>query len=62
MMAVFHLQALKDCVVRKIRAVTVLPVRDLASQVYGVFRTYCQGTNVKVGSILKLEQINSLCL
>ncbi|XP_041367177.1 ATP-dependent RNA helicase DDX51-like [Gigantopelta aegis] len=46
------IQALKDCVVRKIRAVAVLPVRDLASQVYRVFQTYCEGTNIKVGLLV----------
>lgn len=33
---------------REIRALVVLPVQDLAKQVYGVFHTYCEGTGLKV--------------
>jgi ATP-dependent RNA helicase DDX51/DBP6 len=31
-----------------VKALVVLPVQDLAKQVYQVFQTYCKGTNVKV--------------
>ncbi|ELU15819.1 hypothetical protein CAPTEDRAFT_183322 [Capitella teleta] len=41
-------QALSRRVVPAIRALVVLPVRDLAQQVYKVFCTYCAGTNLKV--------------
>ena len=33
----------------RLRAVVILPVRDLASQVFKVFETYCQGTHLNVG-------------
>jgi ATP-dependent helicase YprA (DUF1998 family) len=47
---------------RKLRALIVLPSRDLADQVYQVFQTYTQGSNLKVGlavgqSDFKAEQI-----
>ncbi|XP_046546040.1 LOW QUALITY PROTEIN: ATP-dependent RNA helicase DDX51-like [Haliotis rubra] len=42
-------QALKPRVVRRVRAVVVLPVKDLAVQVYKVFQSYVQGTDLKVG-------------
>ena len=48
---VFHyisLQALKNRVVCRIRAMVVLPVRDLAAQVFKVFLQYTKGTNLKV--------------
>lgn len=45
-------QALKDRVVPHIRAVVVLPVRDLAEQVFTVFRQYCAGTSLKVGLVV----------
>ena len=42
------LQALKTRVTCEIRALVVLPVQDLATQVYKVFQTYCKGTQLKV--------------
>ncbi|XP_046364919.2 ATP-dependent RNA helicase DDX51-like [Haliotis rufescens] len=42
-------QALKPRVVRRVRAVVVLPVKDLAVQVYKVFLAYVHGTELKVG-------------
>ncbi|GKY96065.1 hypothetical protein MPSEU_000566700 [Mayamaea pseudoterrestris] len=47
---------------RKLRALIVLPSRDLADQVYRVFDTYTQGSNIRVGlavgqSDFKAEQI-----
>lgn len=50
---VFHyisLQALKNRVVCRIRAMVVLPVRDLAAQVFKVFLQYTKGTNLKVNT------------
>lgn len=43
------LKALKSRVVRRVRAVVVLPVKDLAVQVYKVFQAYVHGTELKVG-------------
>jgi ATP-dependent RNA helicase DDX51/DBP6 len=46
---VFHLlQALQHRVVCQVRALVVLPVRDLVTQVHKVFLTYCKHTNIKV--------------
>ena len=42
------LQALRHRVVREVRALVVLPIRDLAAQVFKVFTTYCQDTPLKV--------------
>ncbi|KAL4224478.1 ATP-dependent RNA helicase ddx51 [Mactra antiquata] len=42
-------QALRTRVTCEVRALAVLPVKDLAAQVYKVFQTYCKGTNLKVG-------------
>ncbi|BFZ15915.1 hypothetical protein BsWGS_18953 [Bradybaena similaris] len=42
------IQALQDRVVPHVRALVVLPVRDLAIQVYKVFQQYMQGMHVKV--------------
>ncbi|XP_063241290.1 probable ATP-dependent RNA helicase Dbp73D [Bacillus rossius redtenbacheri] len=41
-------QTLKTRVDRKIRALVVLPVQDLAAQVYEVFKYYCSGTDLRV--------------
>ena len=40
-------QALRDRVVPRVRALIILPVQDLANQVYRVFRQYCEGTSLK---------------
>ena len=40
-------QALRDRVVPRVRALIILPVQDLANQVYRVFRLYCEGTSIK---------------
>ena len=45
------LQALKNRVVCRVRALVVLPVRDLAAQVYNVFCSYCEGTDLKVALV-----------
>ncbi|CAG5118232.1 unnamed protein product [Candidula unifasciata] len=42
------IQALQDRVVPHVRALVILPVRDLAIQVYKVFQQYVQGTSLKV--------------
>ena len=41
-------QVLRRRVVCRVRALVVLPVRDLATQVYKVFQTYCKCTKLKV--------------
>ncbi|XP_067002527.2 probable ATP-dependent RNA helicase Dbp73D isoform X2 [Anabrus simplex] len=45
------IQALKNRVVPHIRALVVLPVQDLAVQVFKVFRKYCLNTALKVALI-----------
>ena len=40
-------QALRNRVVPQVRALIILPVQDLANQVYRVFRQYCEGTSIK---------------
>lgn len=42
------IQALKDRVVPHVRALAILPVRDLAIQVFRVFKQYSEGTSLKV--------------
>ncbi|RUS91135.1 hypothetical protein EGW08_001048 [Elysia chlorotica] len=42
------IQALKDRVVPHVRALVILPVRDLAIQVFRVFQQYSEGTSLKV--------------
>lgn len=49
-------QALKSRVLCRIRAMVVLPVRDLAVQVFKVFLQYTKGTNLKVGMIVGQKQ------
>jgi len=39
-------------VVRRVRCLVVVPVGDLAAQVYKVFSDCCQHTELKVGLIL----------
>lgn len=41
-------QALKDRTVPRVRALVLLPVQDLATQVYKVFQQYTRGTNLRV--------------
>lgn len=43
--------SLKDRVVTAVRCLVVLPVRDLAEQVFKVFRDYCKGTTLNVAKI-----------
>ncbi|XP_060074508.1 ATP-dependent RNA helicase DDX51-like [Ylistrum balloti] len=55
------IQALKGRVYRQVTALAVLPVKDLAVQVYKVFQTYSKGSDLKVGLLtgqkaFKLEQ------
>ncbi|XP_078000222.1 ATP-dependent RNA helicase DDX51-like [Glandiceps talaboti] len=42
------IQALMGRVVCHVRALAVLPTRDLAMQIYQVFNIYCKGTDLKV--------------
>ncbi|GFO29414.1 ATP-dependent RNA helicase ddx51-like [Plakobranchus ocellatus] len=42
------IQALKDRVVPHVRALVILPVRDLAIQVYKVFKQYSESTSLRV--------------
>lgn len=54
-------QALKSRTVPRIRALVLLPVQELANQVYQVFKLYCRGTPLQVGkavghSTLQKEQ------
>ncbi|XP_056150198.1 ATP-dependent RNA helicase DDX51 [Lampris incognitus] len=42
------IQALMERVVCQVRALVVLPTKELAQQVYRVFTSYCEGTNLKV--------------
>ena len=41
-------QALKDRIRPAIRAIVVLPVQELAAQVYSVFQQYVENTDLKV--------------
>lgn len=50
-------QSLKERMVPKIYAVVVLPVRDLAEQVYKVFSQYCAGTGLKVSALSFINMI-----
>jgi len=43
------LNALSNTIVRRLRALAVLPSRDLATQVYKVFKRYAEGSRLRVG-------------
>lgn len=43
----FDLQILKNRLISRIRALVVLPTKDLAFQVFKVFKQYIDGTNLK---------------
>lgn len=49
-------QALKSRVTCQVRALVVLPVRDLAIQVFKVFKTYCGNTKLKVVLLVGQKQ------
>ena len=51
------LQALQKRLKPQIRAVVVLPVQELASQVFKVFETYASGTNLKVVLLSKMKSL-----
>lgn len=51
-------QALKSRVTCQVRALTVLPVRDLAIQVFKVFKTYCENTQLKVALLVGQKQFH----
>ena len=40
-------QALKSRIVPRVRALVILPVQDLAAQVFKVFRTYTENNNLR---------------
>ena len=46
------MQTLKNRVVCQVRALVVLPVRELAVQVHKVIQSYCKGTHLKVRSFI----------
>lgn len=52
------IQSLHKRLVPKIRALVVVPVQELAIQVTNVFRTYCKGTDLKVGSATSKTPLN----
>ncbi|XP_023932582.1 ATP-dependent RNA helicase DDX51 [Lingula anatina] len=52
-------QILQSRVVPQIRALAILPSRDLATQVYKVFQTYCSATQLKVGLIIGQKTLGS---
>ena len=45
------MQALLKQTVRRLRCLVVLPVHDLAVQVYRVYTSFCVGTKLKVALI-----------
>ncbi|KAH9496850.1 ATP-dependent RNA helicase ddx51 [Bulinus truncatus] len=53
------IQALQNRVVPHVRALAILPVRDLAFQVYRVFKQYTQGTPLKVVLIAGKKEFHS---
>ncbi|KAK3102413.1 hypothetical protein FSP39_011231 [Pinctada imbricata] len=53
------IQALLNRVECKLRALVVLPVRELAAQVYRVFQTYCEGSKLQVGLIAGMKPLHS---
>ncbi|XP_060554216.1 LOW QUALITY PROTEIN: ATP-dependent RNA helicase DDX51-like, partial [Ruditapes philippinarum] len=46
------IQGLRSRVTCEVRVLAVLPVRDLATQVFKVFQAYCEGTDLKVGLMI----------
>ena len=48
-------QALKGRVEPQVRALVVLPTRDLANQVYKVFEAYTSGTSLRIGMAYGLK-------
>ena len=57
-------QYLRKRVVTKVRVLVVLPVRDLAIQVFQVFQNYCKKSSLKVGLVVGhksfVEECNSI--
>uniref|UniRef100_A0A0B6ZF66 ATP-dependent RNA helicase n=1 Tax=Arion vulgaris TaxID=1028688 RepID=A0A0B6ZF66_9EUPU len=53
------IQALQDRVVPHVRALVILPVRDLAIQVYKVFQQYIQGTSLKAVLLAGKKEFHS---
>lgn len=57
------IQQLKNNLITKVRCLIVLPVQELAAQVYKVMITYCKNTNLRVALItgassMEIEQTN----
>ena len=53
------MQALKARVEPQVRALVVLPTRDLANQVYKVFEAYTSGSSLRVGMAFGLKSLAS---
>lgn len=51
-------QALRQRVVPQVRALIILPVQDLAHQVYRVVRQYCEGTSLKAKLLSGQQSFN----
>lgn len=51
------IQALHNRLTPQIRAIIVLPVQELANQVFKVFETYCSPTEVKVVLLTKMRSL-----
>lgn len=49
---------MKDRITPKIRAIVVLPVQELATQVYSVFKQYVKNTDLKVILLTGKNSIN----
>uniref|UniRef100_A0A182N9A6 ATP-dependent RNA helicase n=1 Tax=Anopheles dirus TaxID=7168 RepID=A0A182N9A6_9DIPT len=57
--AVPVVQLLLKCVAPAVRALVILPVQELAEQVYQVFRSLCEGTNVRAVVLSRGLQLES---
>lgn len=51
------LQALRSRLTCAVRALAVLPVTDLATQVYNVFQTYCKDSCLKVSEYTDITRL-----
>ena len=54
-------QMLQKRVVTRVRVLVVLPVRDLAIQVFQVFQTYCKKSSLKVGLVVGHKSFADEC-
>lgn len=55
------IQYLQKRVVTRVRVLVVLPVRDLAIQVFQVFQTYCKQSSLKVGLVVGHKSFADEC-